>query len=199
MGSEMCIRDRLNSIHDEMGNQFACWFSLDLSLEIAVQINRSKGMYKGRRRKEVCHLFGRQKHMHIASQAPQLPPIFELTFTSPPKNEKPLTAKKLPPFCVTAKQLPPNKYRHILVYRFRQSRYRQNRKKCQPPENYRRMAIPPRLCPPKKPLLTTTLNFSWVVHECWMVIVFCFCLIVVGRVLYAAISKDVPIFLAPSK
>ena len=62
-----CMR-LLNSIDDEIGNRsFACWFCLDFSLEIAVQTNRSKGMYKGNRRKEVCRLFGRQKHMHIAS------------------------------------------------------------------------------------------------------------------------------------
>ena len=62
-----CMR-LLNSIHDEIDNRsFACWFCLDFSLEIAVQTNRSKGMYKGDRRKEVCRLFGRQKHMHIAS------------------------------------------------------------------------------------------------------------------------------------
>ena len=53
----------LNSIHDEIGNRsFACWFCLDISPEIAVRSNRSKGMYKGNRRKEVCRLFGRQKH-----------------------------------------------------------------------------------------------------------------------------------------
>ena len=58
----------LSSIHDEIDNRsFACWFCLDFSFEIAVQTNRSKGMYKGLRRKEVCRLFGRQKHMHIAS------------------------------------------------------------------------------------------------------------------------------------
>ena len=56
----------LNSIHDEIGNRsFACWFCLDISPEIAVRSNRSKGMYKGNRRKEVCRLFGRQKHMHV--------------------------------------------------------------------------------------------------------------------------------------
>ena len=43
-------------------------------------------------------------------------------------------------------------------YRFRQSRYRQKRENRQPPKNYCRMAIPPRLCPPKKPLPTTTLK-----------------------------------------
>ena len=58
----------LNSIHDEIGNRsFSCCFCLDFSLEIAVQRHRSKGMYKGDRRKEVCRLFGRQKRKHIAS------------------------------------------------------------------------------------------------------------------------------------
>ena len=50
------------------GNRsFACWFFLDFSREIAVQTNRSKGMYKGNRRKEVCRLLDRQKDMHIDS------------------------------------------------------------------------------------------------------------------------------------
>ena len=62
-----CVRP-LNSIHDEIRNRsFACWFCLDFSLEITVQTNRSKGMYKGNRQKEVCRLFGRQNHMYIAS------------------------------------------------------------------------------------------------------------------------------------
>ena len=64
-------------------------------------------MYKGDRRKEVCRLFGRQKHMHVARSSPQLPPSFECTFTSPPKNEKPLAAKKLPPYCITAEKITP--------------------------------------------------------------------------------------------
>ena len=64
-------------------------------------------MYKGNRRKEVCRLFGRQKHMHIGSKAPHLPPCFEFTFTLPPKNEKPLTTKKLPLYCFTAEKIPP--------------------------------------------------------------------------------------------
>ena len=34
-------------------------------------------------------------------------------------------------------------------YRFRQSRYRQKRENRQSPKSYRRVAIPPRLCPPK--------------------------------------------------
>ena len=40
--------------------------------------------------------------MHIASEAPQLPPSFEFTFKLPPKNERPLTSKKLPPYGNTA-------------------------------------------------------------------------------------------------
>ena len=83
----------LNSIDDEIGNRsFACWFCLDFSLEITVQTNRLKGMYKGDRRKEVFRLSGRQKHMHMASYAPQLPSSVELTFTLPPKNKE----KRLP-------------------------------------------------------------------------------------------------------
>ena len=74
----------------------------------------------------------------------------------PPKNEKSPTAKKN----YRRIALPPKNYRHILVYRFRQSRYRQKRENRQPPKNYRRMAIPPRLCPPKRPLPTTTLKIS---------------------------------------
>ena len=76
----------------------------------------------------------------------------------PPKNAKPPTAKKLPPYCIAAEKMHP--YFHILVYRFRQSRYRQKRENRQPPKNYRRMAIPPRLCPRKKTLPTTTLK-NW--------------------------------------
>ena len=62
-----CMR-LLNSIHVEIGNRsFTCWFCLDFSLKIAVQTNRSKGVYKGNRRKEVCRLFGRQNHMHTST------------------------------------------------------------------------------------------------------------------------------------
>ena len=63
-----CVIIRLlNSIHDEISNRrCACWFCLDFSLEIAAQTNRSKSMYKGNRRKDVCRLCGRQKHMYIA-------------------------------------------------------------------------------------------------------------------------------------
>ena len=71
---------------------FACCFCLDFSLEITVQTTRLKGMYKGDRRKEVFRLSGRQKHMHMASYAPQLPSSVELTFTLPPKNKE----KRLP-------------------------------------------------------------------------------------------------------
>ena len=48
---------------------------------------------------------------------------FEFTFTSPPKKQKPLTAKNYRRIAV-----PPNIYRRILVYRFRQSRYRRKMK-----------------------------------------------------------------------
>ena len=145
----------LNSIHDKIGNRScACWFCLDFFHEIAVQTNRSKGVYKADRRKVVCRLFGRQNHMYMA---PQLPPSFQFSFTLRPKNEKPLT---VPPKNYRRIALPPNKYRHILVYRFRQSRYRRKMKNRLPPANYRRMAIPPRLCPPKKPLPTTTLKIT---------------------------------------
>ena len=62
-----CMR-LLNSIHDEIGNRsFACWFASIFSLEIAVQTNRPKSMYKGDRRKEVYCSFGSQKDMRIAS------------------------------------------------------------------------------------------------------------------------------------
>ena len=40
------------------------------------------------------------------------------------------------------------------------SRYRRKMKNRLPLKNYRRMAIPPRLCPPKKTLPTTTLEIS---------------------------------------
>ena len=102
----------------------------------------------------------------------------------PPKNEKPLTAKKLTPktyrpilvYCFRQSRyrrkmknrlppksyrriaLPPKKYRHIFVYRFRLSRYRRKRENRHPPKKKRRMAIRPRLCPPKKPLPMTTLE-----------------------------------------
>ena len=95
----------LNSIHDKIGNRScACWFCLDFFHEIAVQTNRSKGVHKADRRKVVCRLFGRQNHMYMA---PQLPPSFQFSFPLRPKNEKPLTAKKLPPYCITAEQIPP--------------------------------------------------------------------------------------------
>ena len=131
----------LYSIHDEIGNRsFACWFCLDFSLEIAVPTNRSKGTYKGNRRKEVYRLFGRQKHMHTASEAPQLRPSFEFTFTLPPKNEKPLSAKT-----TTAVLHYHRKNAAIFwFYRFRQSRYRRKMKNRLPPKNYRRIALPPK-------------------------------------------------------
>ena len=78
------------------------------------------------------------------------------TMSLPPKNEKPPIDKNYRRIV-----LPPKKYRHILVYRFRQSRYHRKMKNRIPSKNYRRMAIPPRLCPPKKPLPTTTLKKMW--------------------------------------
>ena len=92
-----CIR-LLNSIYGELGNfSFSCWFRLDFSLEVAIKTTRSKGMYKGNSRKDVCRLFGGQVHLLTAIEETQLPPSFKFTFTLPPKNEKPLTSKKLPP------------------------------------------------------------------------------------------------------
>ena len=41
-----CMR-LLNSIFEIDIRSFACWFCLDFSIEIAVQTDRSKGMYKG--------------------------------------------------------------------------------------------------------------------------------------------------------
>ena len=67
---------------------------------------------------------------------------------------------RLPPKNCRRIALPPKKYRNILVYRFRQSRYRQKRENRQPTKKYRCMAIPPRQCPPKKALPTTTLEIS---------------------------------------
>ena len=67
----------------------------------------------------------------------------------------------LPPNNYRRIALPPKKCRHILVYRFHQSRYRQKRENRQPPKNYRRMALPPRLCPPKKTLPATTLKYYY--------------------------------------
>ena len=66
-----------------------------------------------------------------------------MPFVRAPKNEKSITAKTLPPKNYPRIALPPKKYRHILVYRFRQSRYRQKMKNRQPPKNYRRIALPP--------------------------------------------------------
>ena len=107
-------------------------------------------MYKCDRRKEVCRLFGRQKRMHIASEVPQLPPSFEFAFTLPPREEL-LTAKKLPPYCITAifwftasaKVVTAKNEKN--AYRLKFSAVWQYR---------------PRLCPPEKPLPMTTLDNS---------------------------------------
>ena len=45
--------------------------------------------------------------MHIASWALQLPQGFKFTFTLPRKNEKPLTAINVPPYCITAETIIP--------------------------------------------------------------------------------------------
>ena len=87
----------LNSIHDEIGNlSLPVWFT---------SICRLKSRYKPTvqrlctwvavgKRFAVCSGAKNTKGLHIAGYAPQLPPSFEFTFTLPPKNEKPLTAKK---------------------------------------------------------------------------------------------------------
>ena len=94
--------------------------------------------------------------MHIASWAPQLPPSFEFTFTLPPKNKNRLPPKKyrriaLPPNNYRRIASPPKKYRHILVYRFRQSRYHRKMKNITaekiPP--YFGLPLPPKSLPPK--------------------------------------------------
>ena len=64
--------------------------------------------------KEVCRSFGRRKH--VARHRNYR--LVESPFTLPPKNEKLLTAEKLPPYFV--------------FYRFRPKT-----------KNYRRMALPP--------------------------------------------------------
>ena len=117
------------------------------------------------------------------SYAPQLPPSFESPFTLPPKNERPFTVEKLPPHGSTAEKLPPyfgftasakvvtarkrqTAYRRKItsVWHYRRKItdifwfYRQKTKNSLPPKNYRRMALPPRLCPSKKALPTITLE-----------------------------------------
>ena len=174
----------------KIGNRsFACWFCLDFSLEIAVQTNRSKGMYKGNRRIEVCLLFGRQKHMHTARHRnyrhvlnlrsrycwktkKRLPPINYSRIALPPKRIPPYFGFAASAEVVTAEKWK-TAYRQKITavvyycwkntatfwfYRFCQSRYLRKRENRQPPKNYRCMAIPPCLCPPRKPLPTTTLD-----------------------------------------
>ena len=87
--------------------------------------------------------------------AEKIPPYFGLPLppkSLPPKNKKTPTAQKLPPYCVTAEKILPQ---------FRLPPPPQSlppkTKSRHPPTKYRRMAIPPRLCPPKKTLPTTTL------------------------------------------
>ena len=105
------------------------------------QVNRRKGGLPFVRAPKTC------------SQAPQLPPSFESPYSLPPKNGNPLTAERLPPYeyGITAEP-------YFGFSASRQSRYCQKTKNRLPPKNYRRMALPPRLCPPKKALPTITLN-----------------------------------------
>ena len=73
--------------------------------------------------------------------APQLPPSFQFSFTLRPKNEKPLTAKKLPPYCITAEQIPP----YFGLPLPPKSLPPKNLKKRRlPPKQYRRIALPPK-------------------------------------------------------
>ena len=86
------------------GNRsFACRFCLDFSRNIAKQTNRSKGMYKGNRRKEVCRLFGRQKHI---ARHRKYRHVLNLRLRCRQKNEKTLTVKKLPTHCIIAEKIP---------------------------------------------------------------------------------------------
>ena len=93
--------------------------------------------------------------------APQLPPSFQFSFTLRPKNEKPLTAKKLPPYCITAEQIPPYFGLPLppkslppknekpptackLCFEFSFTLRPKNEKPLTvPPKNYRRIALPP--------------------------------------------------------
>ena len=131
-------------------------------------------LYKVNRRKRGVPFVRAPK---TCSLALVLPPSFESPFTLPPKNEKLLTAGKLPPCfgftasvkVVTAKKRKTAYCRKITAifcfYRLRQSRYRQKTKNRLPPKNYCRMALPPRLCPPKKALPTITLFISHSAHK----------------------------------
>ena len=73
----------------------------------------------------------------------------------PPDFGLPLPPKSVP--LRNENRLPPKKTRHILVYRFRKNRNRQNRENRQLPKNFPCMAIPPGLYLPEKPLPTTIL------------------------------------------
>ena len=134
-------------------------------------------MYKVNRRKRGLPFVRAPK---TCNKAPQLPPSLESPFTLPPKNGQPLSAENLPPYfgftafakAVTAKKRKTAYHRKITTvwhycqnftaifwfYRLRQSRYHQKTKNRLPPKNYRRMALPPHLCPPKKALPTITLK-----------------------------------------
>ena len=90
----------LNSIHNDLGNRcFACWFASLSGLKSPYKstVQRVCTRVIVGERFTVCSGAKNIPGMHIASQAPQLPPSFKFTFTLPPKNEKPLTTKKVPP------------------------------------------------------------------------------------------------------
>ena len=92
----------------------------------------------------LCSCYYRQKKKSLPSK--NYRHIFVLSpppKSLPRKNEKPPTAKKLSPyfdFTASAK---------VVTAQKRKTAYRR--------KNYRRMALPPRLCPPKKALPTITL------------------------------------------
>ena len=98
-------------------------------------------MYKGNRRKEVCRLFGRQKHVNTVTVARHRNQRQVFTLRSRYRGK---TKNRLPPKNYRRIALPPKKYRHILVHRFRQSRYRRKMNNRLPPKNYRRTALPPK-------------------------------------------------------
>ena len=127
--------------------------------------------------KEVCRSFGRRKHVVARHRNYRL--VLSLrsryrqkTNSLPPKNYRrmALPAEFLPPSfgftasdkVVTAKKGKTAYRRNVTAIvwfcRLRQSRYRQKTKKRLPLKNYRRMALPPHLCPPKRTLPTITLK-----------------------------------------
>ena len=173
---------------------FACWFCLDFSREIVKQTNRSKGMYKVNRRNEVCRLFGCQKHTARHRNYRQvlnfrlrcrrktknrLPPKNYRRIALPPKEYRHILVLPPPPKSLPQKN-EKTAYRRkitaVLHYRrkippyfcFTASAKVVTAKKWPnrlPPKSYWHMAIPPCLCPPKKSLPRTTLNFWYVIYN----------------------------------